>query len=100
MLDHPDIIPIYESGEEDGMPYYTMRLAEGGSLADRLKKRGAMPDQEAAAFMSTIARAVQHAHDHGVLHRDLKPANILLDVSGRPMLSDFGLAKLLDGNYR
>ncbi|MCX6854619.1 MAG: serine/threonine-protein kinase, partial [Verrucomicrobia bacterium] len=79
-----------------GMPYYTMRLAEGGSLADRLKTQGAMPDREAAAFMSTIARAVQHAHDHGVLHRDLKPANILLDGSGRPMLSDFGLAKLLD----
>lgn len=96
LLDHPDIVPIYESGEHDGMPYYTMRLAEGGSLADRLKQRGVMPEREAAAFMSTIARAVQHAHDHGVLHRDLKPANILLDAAGRPMLSDFGLAKLLD----
>jgi len=95
MLDHPAIVPIYESGEEDGVAYYTMRLAEGGSLAERLKKQGVMPDREAAAFMSTIARAVQHAHDHGVLHRDLKPANILMDGSGRPMLSDFGLAKLL-----
>jgi serine/threonine protein kinase len=95
MLDHPAIVPIYESGEEDGVPYYTMRLAEGGSLGDRLKKQGVMPEREAAAFMSTIARAVQHAHDHGVLHRDLKPANILMDVGGGPMLSDFGLAKLL-----
>jgi serine/threonine protein kinase/tetratricopeptide (TPR) repeat protein len=99
-LDHPDIVPIYESGEEDGMPYFTMRLAEGGSLADRLKKRGVMLEREAATFMVRIARAVQYAHEHGVLHRDLKPANILLDVSGRPMLSDFGLAKLLDAEFQ
>ena len=99
-MDHPDIVPIYESGEEEGLPYFTMRLAEGGSLAERLKKRGVMADHEAATFMIRIARAVQYAHEHGVLHRDLKPANILLDVGGKPMLSDFGLAKLLDTEFQ
>jgi serine/threonine-protein kinase len=99
-LDHPDIVPIYDSGEEEGLPYYTMRLAEGGTLADRLKRKGVLADREAAQMMLRIARAVQHAHEHGVLHRDLKPANILLDVGGKPMLSDFGLAKVLDAEFQ
>lgn len=94
---HPHIIAVYESGEVDGTPYFTMRLAEGGSLAEKLAQQGAMPPREAAAMMVSIARAVQHAHDRGVLHRDLKPANILLDSAGAPLLADFGLAKQLDG---
>jgi tetratricopeptide (TPR) repeat protein/tRNA A-37 threonylcarbamoyl transferase component Bud32 len=96
-LVHPHIIPVYESGEADGTLYFTMRLAEGGSLAERLQKHGAMPPRDAAAMMAEIAHAVQHAHDRGVLHRDLKPANILLDAEGGPLLADFGLAKQLDG---
>ncbi|HEY1050473.1 MAG TPA: serine/threonine-protein kinase [Prosthecobacter sp.] len=97
-LEHPQIIPVYESGEEDGTPFFTMRLAEGGSLAEHLQAHGAPPEREAVAMMARIAQAVQHAHDRGVLHRDLKPANILLDAAGGPLLADFGLAKNLDGS--
>ncbi|MFN0077229.1 MAG: protein kinase domain-containing protein [Prosthecobacter sp.] len=94
---HPHIVPVYDSGEEDGTPFFTMRLAEDGSLAEQLQKSGAMSVRVAAAMMIHIARAVQHAHDRGVLHRDLKPGNVLLDAEGGPLLADFGLAKQLDG---
>lgn len=91
-LDHPNIIPIYDVGEMYGQPYFTMKLIEGGSLGDRLKK-GPLPVREAAQMMVKVARAVQHAHERGVLHRDLKPGNILLDAHCEPFLTDFGLAK-------
>lgn len=96
-LDHPGIVPIYEVGVHEGQPYFTMKLIRGGSLADRLAV-GSLAPREAAALMAQIARAVQHAHQRGVIHRDLKPANILLDESGEPWLTDFGVAKWLDGN--
>ncbi|HVJ80601.1 MAG TPA: serine/threonine-protein kinase, partial [Planctomycetia bacterium] len=90
-LDHPGIVPIYDAGEIDGWRYITMRLMEGGSLAD-LVRRGTTP-AEAAGLAVRIATALQHAHDRRVLHRDLKPANILLDAAGAPLIADFGLAK-------
>jgi serine/threonine protein kinase len=97
LLDHPNIVPILEIGKSEGQPYLTMKLIRGGSLADRVAT-GALPLREAAELMVLIARAVHFAHQHGVLHRDLKPPNILLDETGAPWLTDFGLAKLLDGN--
>lgn len=93
-LEHPAIMPVHELGEEDGTPFFTMKLATGGTLAKRLGDY-AGKWRAIAELMARIAEAVQFAHSRGVLHRDLKPGNILFDESGEAMVSDFGLAKLV-----
>ncbi|WP_051946004.1 serine/threonine-protein kinase [Verrucomicrobium sp. BvORR106] len=93
-LDHPGILPIYEVGEENGEPWFAMKLAESGTLADLMASgKGRLDQREAASMLADIANAVQYAHDRGVLHRDLKPHNILLDERGQAMVGDFGLAR-------
>jgi serine/threonine-protein kinase len=91
-LEHPNIVSIYDVGVHEGRPFYAMRLVEGGSLAEHRDPYFADP-RAAAALVEKIARAVQHAHERGILHRDLKPGNILLDSQGEPQITDFGLAK-------
>lgn len=95
-LDHPNLVPIYEVGEVDGQHYFTMKLIDGGSLATWISRLREDP-KAAARLMVTIAYAVHYAHQHGVLHRDLKPSNILMDPAGQPHITDFGLAKHLEG---
>jgi serine/threonine-protein kinase len=94
-LDHPNIVPVYEVGEDRGRHYFSMKRIDGGSLADHRDRLRDDP-RNVAQLVATIARAMDHAHQRGILHRDLKPSNILLAAEGRPHISDFGLAKRVD----
>src|SRR5947208_1890274 len=99
-LDHPNILPIYEVSEgHDGLPFFSMKFASGGSLLEAAPILRSDPHR-AVALMAKVARAVQYAHEQGILHRDLKPGNILLDGRDEPMVSDFGLAKWLEPTGR
>src|SRR6478672_4704619 len=97
-LDHPNILPIYEVSEsEDGLPFFSMKFAENGSLQENAPSLRNEP-RKCVQLMAKVARAVEYANSRGVLHRDIKPGNILLNDQGEPLVSDFGLAKLLDGS--
>ncbi len=95
-LDHPHILPVYATGEHDGLPWFTLKLASGGTLAERVGEYAGHP-REAAGLVALIAEAVHFAHQRGVLHRDLKPGNVMFDGGGTPYVSDFGLAKWIGG---
>ena len=90
-LQHPHILPLFDSGEAAGVVFYTMPFVEGESLRDRLDREGQLPVEEAVRIATDVAEALQAAHEQGVIHRDIKPANILLS-RGRPLVADFGIA--------
>jgi serine/threonine-protein kinase len=94
-LQHPNIVQVYEAGEADGRPYFSMEYVEGQSLARRIAGTPQSPP-EAARLVQVLAVAVQAAHDGGIVHRDLKPANVLVAPDGAPKITDFGLAKALE----
>jgi tetratricopeptide (TPR) repeat protein len=94
-LRHPNIVSIYEVGEQAGWAYFALELVPGGSLAQQLSGRP-QPAGPAAVIVETLARAMHHAHEHGIVHRDLKPANVLVTADGVAKITDFGLARRLD----
>jgi serine/threonine-protein kinase len=96
-LKHPGIVPIRDAGEHGAQPYLVMDLIEGTSLQQRIDRGGPLPIPAAVDLIVELAGALEHAHEQGVLHRDLKPDNVLLTPGGQALLTDFGLAREIDG---
>lgn len=96
-LSHPNIVSIFDVGEdaETRLPYIVMELVEGGNLKDRIRRTGALPENEIRAIGAALAATLAYAHERGIIHRDVKPQNVLLDRDGRPRLTDFGIAQPL-----
>jgi serine/threonine-protein kinase len=88
---HPNIVQVFEIGEQNGWPFFSLEFCSGGSLEKKLAGTP-LPPREAAKLVEVLARAMDHAHQHGVLHRDLKPAIVLMLEDGTPKITDFGLA--------
>ena len=94
-LEHPAVVPVYDFGEDDGLPFIVMRLMRGGSLKDRLDEdEGLLPLEQIVRILTQLAPALDEAHQQGIIHRDIKPHNILFDRRDMPYLADFGIAKL------
>src|SRR5262249_6948332 len=96
-LQHPNIVQIFEVGEHEGLPFFSLEYVDGGSLAQKIGGKP-RPRREAAEVVELLALAMAAAHQQGIIHRDLKPANVLLTAEGLPKITDFGLAKKLEGD--
>ena len=96
-LSHPNILPVYDSGEADGLLYYVMPLVEGESLPERMARDKQMPALEALRLAREVAEALAYAHARGIVHRDIKPANILL-WAGHALVADFGIARAMESS--
>lgn len=94
-LEHPHILPIYDYGQSEGVPFIAMRFLGGGSLEDEIRRRGPLPLDDLEKPLRQIAQALDYAHGQGIIHRDLKPGNIMLDEGGNAYLSDFGIARVM-----
>ena len=97
-LNHPSIVPIYNVGQVDGMPYVVSEFIEGVDLSALVAPSGGLPAPDAARIIAEVADALHFAHEHGVIHRDVKPSNIMVDPDGHAVLMDFGLARSLAGD--
>jgi|GEM_PF-4545302 len=95
-LQHPNIVQIYDIGEENGLPYFSLEFVDGQTL-DEFRDGQPINERKAAELLESISRAMHFAHDAGIVHRDLKPANVLLTKDGEPKVTDFGLVKRIEG---
>jgi len=101
LLEHPAVVPVYDFGEHNGLPFIVMRLMGGGSLKQRLEKeKGLLPLDEVVRILAHLAPALDEAHQRGIIHRDIKPHNILFDRRDMPYLADFGIAKLTHASQK
>src|SRR5262249_33914177 len=99
-LNHPHIVRLYATGRLRDTPFYVMEFVEGESLESLLRRRGRFAWEEVVTFGQALCSALQHAHEHGIIHRDLKPANVMMTPDGTAKLTDFGIAKGLDGSQQ
>lgn len=97
-LEHPNILPVYDYGETDGVVYLVMRLVEGGSLSDLIHGEKKLSLARVSQILTQVASALEHSHRNGIIHRDIKPGNILIDHSDNCLLTDFGIAKVAEAN--